>query len=231
MHSATPASRRRFLQQLAAVAAAPMLLRTTHAARVNPPALLEIENGHYRFLPAGQVFCGGVLPMEGYEVIHAILRTALPLAQGYVFVERYLKDAGLAVQALCGMELRVPAPMTLDAFRTFNIPYVEQLRKWDLVAGNYSAVCRTNVAPGLNPPTQASLHAFSYVSPAKHKGSTFCVSGTADIDPRGKIIAAGDTSAAAMTEKLKFVIDVIGGRLAELDLSWSNANQVDLYAV
>jgi len=139
MHSATPASRRRFLQQLAAVAAAPMLLRTTHAARVNPPALLEIENGHYRFLPAGQVFCGGVLPMEGYEVIHAILRTALPLAQGYVFVERYLKDAGLAVQALCGMELRVPAPMTLDAFRTFNIPYVEQLRKWDLVAGNYSA--------------------------------------------------------------------------------------------
>ena len=57
------------------------------------------------------------------------------------------------------------------------------------------------------------------------------MSGTADIDPRGKVIAAGDTSAAAITEKLKFVIHVIGGRLAQLDLSWSNANQVDLYAV
>lgn len=224
-------NRRRLLQQLAALAAAPMLSRAAHAARVNPPALLEIQDGHYRFLPAGQVFCGGVVPLEGFEVIHAILRPALPLAQGYAFVERYLKDAGLAVQSLCGMELRVPAPMTFDAFRAFNNPYVEQLRKWDLLAGNYSAVCRTNVAPGLNPPTQASLHAFSYVAPARHKGSTFCVSGTADIDPKGKVVAAGDTSAAGMAEKLEYVIGVIGGRLAELDLSWSDANQVDLYAV
>jgi hypothetical protein len=224
-------SRRRFLGQLAALAATPSLLRTANAARVNPPAMLEIEQGHYRVLPAGGVFCGGVLPAEGYEVIHVILRPNLPLLQGYTFVEGYLKNLDLPVQAVCGMELRVPAQMTLDAFRTFNGPYVEQLRKWDLMVGNYSAVCRTNVAPGLDAPTQASLHAFIYVAPAGRKGSTFCVSGTADIDPKGKVVAERDTSAAGMTEKLKYVIDVIGGRLAELELSWDDATQVDLYMV
>lgn len=227
------AARRRFLQQFAAVAAtAPAFLRVAQAAgRVNPPAILEVEAGNYRFLPAGGVFCGGVLPGEGYEVVHAILRPWLPLAQGYAFIEGYLKNLGRPVQALCGMELRVPAPMTFDAFRAFNAPYVEQLRKWDLMSGNYSAVCRTNVAPGLNPPKQACVHAFSYVVPAAGKGITFCVSGTADIDPRGKIVAEGDTSAAGMKKKLEFVIEVIGNRLAEMDLEWNSVTQVDLYLV
>jgi hypothetical protein len=226
-------ARRRFLQQFAAVAAtAPAFLRVAQAAgRVNPPAILEVEAGNYRFLPAGGVFCGGVLPGEGYEVVHAILRPSLPLAQGYTFIESYLKNLGRPVQALCGMELRVPAQMTFDAFRTFNAPYVEQLRKWDLMSGNYSAVCRTNVAPVLNPPKQACVHAFSYVVPAAGKRFTFCVSGTADIDPRGKIVADGDTSPTGMKKKLEFVIEVIGNRLAEMELEWNSATQVDLYLV
>src|SRR6478736_5589207 len=102
--------RRRFLQTLAVIAAAgPSLLRTAQAARVNPPAMFAVEAGHYRFVPAGQVFCSGVRPDEGFEVIHAILRPYLPLADGYAFVEAHLHKIGLPVQALCGMELRVPA--------------------------------------------------------------------------------------------------------------------------
>jgi hypothetical protein len=183
------AARRRFLRQMAIMAASPVLLRSAHAQRTNPPALLAVEAGHYRFLPAGQVFCAGVLPDEGHEVVHALLNPWPPLAAGYAFIENYLRTLGLPVQALCGMELRVPQQMTFDAFRVFNAPYIEQLRKWDLVRGNYSAVCRTNVAPGTN------------------------------------------LSPAGMKTKLEFVIGVIGGRLAELELNWSDATHVDLYLV
>jgi hypothetical protein len=228
-----PGGRRQFLQQLAVLAAAgPALVRTAGAAgRVNPPAILAVEAGNYRFLPAGGVFCGGVVPDEGYEVVHAILRPRLPLAQGYAFIEGYLKHLGRPVQALCGMELRVPAQMSFDAFRTFNAPYVEQLRKWSLVDGSYSSVCRTNVAPGLNAPKEACVHAFSYTVPSVSKALTFCISGTADIDPRGKIVADGDTSPAGVKKKLEFCIEVIGNRLAELELEWNQATHVDLYLV
>src|SRR4249920_3257238 len=113
--------RRRVLRTLAVIAAAgPALLRTAQAARVNPPAMFAVEPGHYRFVPAGQVFCSGVRPDEGFEVVHAILRTRLPLADGYAFIESHLRKLGLPIQGLCGMELRVPAAMTFEAFREFN---------------------------------------------------------------------------------------------------------------
>ena len=226
--SETAAGRRRFLQHLSLLAA-PLLIADARAVRVNPPALLDVEAGHYQVVPAGQVFCAGVLPMEGYEVVHALLRPRLPLLAGYAFIEGYLKTLGLPVQAVCGMELRMPAPMTFEAFREFNGPYVEQLRKWDLLLGPYSAVCRTNVAPALNPPAEPVLHAFSYVAPARGRATTFCVSGTADIDPRGKVVAAGSTAPAAMQEKIHYVLDVIGERLSEMGLAWDDVTHVDFY--
>jgi hypothetical protein len=199
--------------------------------RVNPPAIFSLEGGNYRYVPAGSVFCAGVLPDTGYEVVHAILTPQLPLASAYAFIESYLKSLGRPVQALCGMELRVPAQMTFDSFRTFNAAYVEQLDKWGLIGGRYSAVCRTNVVPAIDAPSQAVVHAFSYVSPAIGNSVTFCASGTADIDQRGKIVAEGETSPAAMKTKLEFVLGVIGNRLAEMELDWSSATQVDLYLV
>ena len=225
-----PAGRRQFLQQLGALAAAPALASTAHAeGRVNPPAIFSLEGGNYRYVPAGSVFCAGVLPNEGYEVVHAILRPRLPIALGYAFIENYLKNRERPIQALCGMELQVPAQMTFDAFRTFNAPYVEQLDKWGLIGGRYSAVCRTNVVPAIDAPSEAVVHAFSYIAPSVGNPVTFCVSGTADIDQRGKIVAEGETSASAMKKKLEFVLGVIGNRLAEMELDWNSATHVDLY--
>ncbi|PWT74790.1 MAG: hypothetical protein C5B46_03500 [Proteobacteria bacterium] len=208
-----------------------MLWPTARAARVNPPAMLDVEAGHYQVVPAGQVFCAGIVPLEGFEVVHALLRPWLPLAQGYRYIENYLQTLGLPIQALCGMELRVPAQMTFDAFRTFNGPYVEQLRKWDLVLGNYSAVCRTNVVPAFSPPGEPAVHAFSFVAAASGKATTFCVSGTADINPQGKVVAGGSTSPAAMKEKLQFVLQVIGDRLSEMGFEWNDVTHADLHFV
>jgi hypothetical protein len=228
-----PASsaRRRFLTTAGALAAGVLIAGSSRAARINPPALLDNEAGGYRVLPAGQVFCGGVVPNPGQEIVHALLSPWLPLNDAWSFIEAHLKSLGRPVQALCGMELRIPQQLTLDGFRAFNAPYVEELRKRNLVLGNYSAVCRTNVAPAREPPKVPSLHAFSYCAPSAHAGTTFCVSGTADIDARGKIVAEGDVSPAGMRMRLQHCVDVITERLAMLELDWSAATHIDLCVV
>ncbi|HXV07264.1 MAG TPA: hypothetical protein VD791_04505 [Burkholderiales bacterium] len=229
----TPASsaRRRFLVDAGALAAGALMAGAARAARINPPALLDNQAGGYRVLPAGQVFCGGVIPNPGYEIVHALFNPWVPLDDAWGLIEAHLKSLGRPVQALCGMELRIPQQLTVEGFRAFNAPYVEHLRKRDLLLGNYSAVCRTNVAPGRDAPKVPSLHAFSYCLPGAHTGTTFCVSGTADIDARGKIVAEGDVSAAGMRARLQHCVDVITERLAMLELDWSAATHIDLCVV
>ena len=222
-------ARRRLLAHALALSAAPSLMRVAAAAGiVNPPALLENELGGYRILPAGSVFCGGAIPLPGHEIVHAMVSPWVPLKDGYGFVQAYLKGIGRPVQALCGMELRSPRQMSFEEFRTFNAPYVEQLTKWNLVLGRYSAVCRTNVVPAREAPKEPSLHAFSYCVPSDYQGVTFCVSGTADIDQRGKIVAEGDVSPGGMKQRLQHCVDVITERLAELGLEWPAATHIDL---
>ncbi len=221
-------SRRRFLAGAAALAAAPLLTTPVMAGRVNPPALLDNQAGGFRVLPAGGVFCGGVVPLEGHEIVHVLVQPWIPLERAWGFIEDYLKSLGRPVQALCGMELRIPRQLTLEAFRGFNRPYAEQLAKWNLVLGPYSAVCRTNVVPALDTPGQPVVHAFSCSMPSDAIGATFCVSGTADIDARGQIIAAGDVSPAGMKQRLQYCVEVITERLAMLELNWSAATHIDL---
>jgi hypothetical protein len=226
-------ARRAFLQQGAALTLGGAALPRAFAADrpiINAPALLEFEPGGYRVLPAGQVFCGGVTPLEGFEVVHALFTPWVPLAQAWDTIERFLKSIDRPVQALCGMELRIPAQLSMEGFRAFNQPYIAQLRKWGLVLplGNYSAVCRTNVAPAAEPPREPSVHAFSFTAPAQGQSATFCVSGTADIDPRGKIVADGDVSLAGMKQRLEYCVEVIGERLAQLELGWRDATHIDL---
>ena len=222
-------ARRRLLAQALALSAAPSLSSLAPAAAiVNPPALLANDLGGYRILPAGSVFCGGAIALPGHEIVHALVNPWVPLKDGYGFVQAYLESIGRPVQALCGMELRSPRQMSFEEFRAFNAPYVEQLNKWNLVLGRYSAVCRTNVVPAREAPKEASLHAFSYCVPSDYKAATFCISGTADIDQRGKIVAEGDVSPAGMKLRLQHCIDVITERLAELELQWSAATHIDL---
>jgi hypothetical protein len=225
-----PGSRRRFMSRslAAALALAARAAPAQDKPIINPPALLENEAGGYRVLPAGQVFCGGVLPADGHEIVHVLLRPWVPLASAWGLIESHLQSQGRPVQALCGMELRIPAQLSMDGFRAFNAPYVEELAKRELVLGRYSAVCRTNVAPAAGAPKEAVVHAFSYATPSGVKGRTFCVSGTADIDPRGRIVAEGDTSPSGMRRRLEHCIEVISGRLAELGLEWSDATHIDL---
>lgn len=184
--------------------------------------------GNYRFLPAGEVFNTGAVPLEGYEIVHAIFNPWVPLRSGYEYIESYLSSVSRPIQALCGMELRIPEQLTPQDFRSFNTPYVEQLREWGLVFGAFSAVSRTNVVPALEPPREPSIHAFSFTAPAAKVSKTFVVSGTADIGPDGSVIAAGRVTVLAMRQKLKYVVGVIGERIGRLGLIWGDATHIDL---
>jgi hypothetical protein len=192
----------------------------------NAPALLANPAGDYRVLPGGAAYCTGIVPDDGFEVVRVQLDPWLPLDEGYDFIERYLMGVGRPVQAFCGIEMRLPAPLSRGRWSEFNDPYLARLRGWGLTYGDLAGVCRSNIALAVDPPEQASVCAFSYVRPAAAPGAaTFCLSGTADIDPQGNAIADGDTSPAAMQERTRYTIEVIGQSLAQLGLAWRDANQ------
>ncbi|MGH6640858.1 MAG: 2-amino-5-chloromuconate deaminase CnbZ, partial [Polaromonas sp.] len=108
----------------------------SHAAS-QPGVLIENSAGNYKILPSGAAYCAGIVPDPGYEVVRVELRPWLPLEQAYAFIESHLKNTGRPVQAFCGIELRVPEPLSFDKWSSFNVPYLDQLRKWGLLYGDY----------------------------------------------------------------------------------------------
>jgi hypothetical protein len=224
----SPMSRRRFLAWCIALAATAPVLSRGRKAAAQGADLIENRAGGYRFLSSGAVFNSGALPLPGHEIVHVLFNRWVPLDKAWGVIEAALRQAGRPPQALCGMELRIPRQLSFDGFRAFNAPYIEQLRRWGLIFGEFSAVSRTNVAMLLDAPSVPSVHAFSYAAPSDHKGTTFCVSGTADISPNGAIIAQADVSREGMKQKLEYVIGVITNRLSRLGLSWEDATHTDL---
>jgi hypothetical protein len=69
-----------------------------------------------------------------------------PLETGYRLIQEYLQMMGRPMQALCGMELRIPEPLSIEAFNEFNGPYIEKLKDWDILLDGMNPVARTNVA-------------------------------------------------------------------------------------
>ncbi len=195
------------------------------------PALLDNQAGDCRILPGGGAYCTGVVPNRGFEIVRVLLRPWLPIERGYAFIESYLKSVGRPVQALCGTELRVPAPLSFDQWSTFNVPYLAQLRKWGLMFGDLSGVCRSNIALAVHAPATTSLCAFSYTAPASTQIPTVCLSGTADIGADGKIIAEGDTGPAAMQKRARYTIETIGASLAKLQFSWEDTTEIAIFHV
>ena len=218
-------SRRSFLTVLAA---SPLL--AISAARAQAPAMISRPGSGYRFLPGGPVFAGGAVAEPGYAVVHAVLARWLPLEQGYALVEGHLKSLGRPMQALCGMQLRLPRQLSSEQFSEFNAPYVSRLKAWDLIYQGLNPISRTNVSPARNAPREPSLHAFSYTVATDRDAATFTMSGITERGPGTSVIALGDVSPAGMQTKLAHVISAVTSRIAELGFAWHNATHVELYA-
>ncbi len=165
-----------------------------------------------------------------------MLAEPLPWREGFERVDAYLAAEGCDRVALCAMELRSPAPFTMQGFIDFNREYCAVLRAWGLYVDELNPVARTNVAPACDPPSVPSLYAFSYAVPNDQiDRKTLIVAGAGELR-EGRLVAegiirSGDTSPAAMREKAAYVAQVMGERLAGLGGTWDLIDAVDVYTI
>lgn len=199
--------------------------------------LIENPAGNYRFVSGIAPYSAGVTAAPGYEIIHVTLRRPVPYRAGFDRIARHLAEAERPKQALCGVELRLPAPLSFDGFVAFNGGYRELLSDWGLLLDGRNPVARTNIAPAVNPPAEPSLYAFSYTVPASGNAPpTFIVAGAGDLhdqaalDPSA-IVRPGETAAVALREKAAVVMNVMWERLSGLGMSWAEATTTNLYTI
>ena len=172
--------------------------------------VLEFRPGGYRFIKAVFQYSGGVAAMPGYRIRRVRFARPLPLASGFARIEQILQTAGRPLTAFCQCELRSPAPFTEQSFRAFNESYASTLKRWAIFDGTTNPVARSNVCPAVDPPPEPSFYAFSYTEAAADTASGFVISGSAEA-PEGRanyrdhIVRLGDTSAAGLREKARFV--------------------------
>jgi hypothetical protein len=197
--------------------------------------LVENKQGNYSFLKGIAPYSAGVVAEAGFEIVHIRFARHLPLKAGFDAVALHLKSAGRALQAMCGMELRSPAPFSFAGFNQFNAAYIDVLKKWDILVEGINPVARTNVAPAVNPPEEPSLYGFSYTVPSKATRKTFVVAGAGEL-PEGSldphdVVRRGELSGAAIREKARFVMGLMEGRLRGLGVSWNDVTVSEIYTV
>jgi len=128
--------------------------------------LRDHPTGNYRYMPGISAFSCGTVAGPGHEIVHVTLAALLPWRDGFARIERHLREVKRPRTALCGIELRSPAPFTFDGFGTFNEGYRKLLADWSILVGEDNPIPRTNVAPVAAAPAEPSLYASPTPSPA-----------------------------------------------------------------
>ena len=189
----------------------------------------------YRFLPGISAFSSGVIASPSWEIVRATLASPLPWREGFARIERHLREGDRPPAALCGIELRSPAPFTFEGFARFNDGYRAQLDEWGLLVNGDNPIPRTNVAPLVAAPAEPSLYAFQYTVPGQTQAPTFVVAGAGEMGDRARgaegIVRHGETSPEAMREKARFVMGIMADRLRGLGADWSRVATIDVYTV
>ncbi len=195
--------------------------------------LRDAPAGGYRFMPGISAFSCGVVAAAGWEIVHATLAGPVPWREGFARIDRHLSEAGRPRAALCGIELRSPAPFTFGGFDDFNQGYRALLAEWKILVGDENPIPRTNVAPVAGAPLVPSLYAFSYTVAATTAASTFVVAGAGELRERVQgpegIVRRGETSPDAMREKARFVMTTMQERLRTLGGTWDRVTTIDIY--
>lgn len=199
-------------------------------------SLIDHPAGNYRFLPGIAPYSCGAVSAPGFEIAHAVFQQPFPYRAGFDRIAAHLAAAGRQKAALCGIELRSPAPFSVPGFAAFHGEYAAILKKWGLFVDGVNPVARTNVAPVARPPGEPVLYGFSYTRPcAGAQPPTFVVAGAGEL-PEGilaaeSIVALGDVSPHGLATKAAFVMDLMERRLHGLGADWSSVNAIDVYTV
>jgi hypothetical protein len=192
--------------------------------------------GGYRYIKSVFQYSAGVAAEAGFAIHRARLARPLPLVEGFRLVERHLAGLERPASAFCACELRSPEPFSEQGFVDFNRGYVETLARWGLYKDGINPVARTNVCPLYEPPSTASLYAFSYTVPASETGRSFIIAGGGEAAEgsgpyRDRIVRYGDTSPDGLGEKVRYVVGAMEGRLAALGFGWRDAGGTQAYTV
>jgi hypothetical protein len=195
---------------------------------------LANTSGHYRFLKGIEPYSCGVAADPDWEIVRVALREPVGWREGFDLADRCLRDSGVGRAALCAMELRSPAPFTMEGFIGFNRGYRTVIEEWNLLVDGLNPIARTNVAPTAFAPGEPSLHAFSYVRPNPSSARpTFVIAGAGELRDgileSDRIVRRGDVSPQAMLEKAAYVLEVMDERLAGLGVDWSGVTSVNVY--
>ena len=197
--------------------------------------LIDNPKGNFRFIKGRSPFSSGAVANAGHEIVHAVFDPLPLLDEGFARIEAHLRDIGRPLNALCGMELRIPKALSYEGFVEFNKPYVQRLEAWQLHVGDLNPVARTNVAVEVDPVPAASVFGFSYTIPSSRKSSTFVISGVPEIKlsnyGQRTVVALGDVSREGTRQKIAQVLDSLTALLLELNASWAEATAVGVYTV
>jgi hypothetical protein len=197
--------------------------------------LVPNPKGGYSFLKGIAPYSAGAVANADFEIERARMAKPLPVAEAFARLDAHLVALGRPPQALCGMELRSPRPFTFQGFNDFNAVYVHYLDKRNILVGGLNPVARTNVAPEIAAPSEPVVYAFSYTIPARAASRSFIVAGAGEL-PEGSldphdVVRRGETSLDALTEKARFVLGLMDGRVLGLGAAWDEVTAVDVYTV
>jgi hypothetical protein len=195
-------------------------------------AELYATRGNYHFMPgaAASPYSSGGIADSGYEIVHATLRTPIPIWDGFAAIDRYLSALQRPRAALCALELRCARPYDPAEWLapdSFNQRYVAKLRDWGLLVGGLIPVARTNVAPILDPPVEQVVYAFSYTIPTADPAAppTFVVAGSAETPT----VRPGERTPDALLAKIADVMATMQTRLTALGARWEDVTAAGLY--
>lgn len=198
--------------------------------------LIDNPKGGFQFIKGSGPYSSGAVASPGYEVVHAIFNPLSQLWDAFAIIENHLEKAGQPLEALCGMELRIPKALSIEDFNEFNQPYIERLKQWGTHVDGLNPVARTNVAIEVNPVPAPSVYGFSYTVPSDHEGKTFVVAGagelrSATIDADA-IVSRGDVTTDGMRAKVEFVLSgEMAERLDAMQVAWGDVTQTSIYTV
>jgi hypothetical protein len=197
--------------------------------------LTDNPKGNFRFITGIAPFSFGVVANPGYEIVHVTFHPLPPLQRGFTLIERHLQSLQRPLQALCGMELRIPSPLSPKGFDEFNQPYIEKLASWNVLVDGLNPVARSNLALAVNPVPEPSVYGFSYTVPATREVTTFLLAGTPEVRARAgserDIVARGDVSPAGLRQKAACVLEALAARLRDLQVTWTEVTTVEVYTV
>ena len=207
--------------------------------------VIVFKSGGYRYIKAGFQFSSGVAAEAGFALERARLARPLALAAGFAAVEAHLAALARPSTAFAACELRSAEPFSEQGFEDFNREYVKTLARWGIYRDGVNPVARTNVCPRYDKPREPVLYAFSYTVPADSRRGSFIIAGGAEVrgGPNGpkkpgeeqnyaaRTVRYGETSADALREKVRYVVELMEGRLKALGYGWADAITTSAYTV